>query len=151
METALLQSLCLGFTVRCGAGGPCSDPETRSLKEFWNLQIWFSGMLPRSLHFYQGPCVILLHTKVWDMLLWFWWEMCPLCNVWKSKRKENTLLSPFKRNWLYHLAEWALSCRSFINLTQKTLYNLLPLNSPDVWKAEKDLRGVWVFSGSLFL
>lgn len=93
MVTALLQSLCLGFHSEVQGRGSSQWPRTRSLKEFQNLQIWFSGMLPRSLHFYQGPHVIPLHTEVWDMLLWFRWEMCPLCNVWKSKHRKHSSFS----------------------------------------------------------
>ena len=140
------------FTVRCRAGGPCSDPE---LDPWRNSKTYKSDFLVCCLEVYiftKGP-------------MWFCYiPKCETCCfdsdgkcvhyvMYGNPSIENTLLFPFKRNWLYHLAEWALSCRN-INLGRKTPYILPSLNSPGVWKAEKDLRilktwGVWVLSGSL--
>lgn len=112
-------------------------------------------MLPRILHFYQGPlwlcCIWMFETHwLYSKGKCIHYVMC------ESESTENVLSSPLREIDFIMVAEWAFSCRN-INLGRITPCSLLSLNSLNIGKTEKAPRqdpkdeGIRTFSHHLFL
>lgn len=146
-ETTSLRFLCLGLQSEAQGSRFLWWARPGSLKEFQNLEIWFSAVLLRILHFYQGP---LLPCCIWTKEThWLYSEGKDVrYRAYESQSIENALSFPLREIDFIMLAGWALSCRS-LNLGRTTPCSILSLSSGQRTQ-NPECKGIGASRASMF-